>query len=231
MAANVFLLLLFAASIHCQDRIIGGTVVDPPHSRDFQVAIYVDDQGEGELPRFYCGGSVYDDTTVITAAHCCIYRVEEELIIVAGDHQISVDEGTEQVLLFRHFLCRLFIWKIFSQKRGVSEIKINEDFHYLRIENDICLLELDEPLELNEYENTFIYVPKKLTKHRYVGPVDLPEPLSPPPTPFATVSGWGSTEIGGPASDLLRQVTIPIIPDEECREDYIDLGSEFIFPG
>ncbi len=76
MAANVFLplllLLLLASSARCQDRIIGGTVVDPPHSRDFQVAIYVDDQGEGELPRFYCGGSVYDETTVITAAHCCI---------------------------------------------------------------------------------------------------------------------------------------------------------------
>ena len=111
----------------------------------------------------------------------------------------------------------------------MSEIKINEDFHYLRIENDICLLELDEPLELNEYGNTYFYLPKvqKLTKHRYVGAVDLPEPFSPPPTPFATVSGWGSTEIGGPSSDLLRQVTIPIIPDEECREDYIDFGSVY----
>ncbi len=88
------------------DRIIGGEEVEP-HSRPFQVAIYVNDTGE-ELPRFYCGGSVYDETTVITAAHCCIYNEPFEMSVVAGDHQLTVEEGTEQVgcCIDLHFMRR-----------------------------------------------------------------------------------------------------------------------------
>ena len=45
------------------ERIVGGEVVEP-HSIPFQVLIkfgnYVG-----------CGGSVYDNETIITAAHCC----------------------------------------------------------------------------------------------------------------------------------------------------------------
>ncbi len=80
------------------NRIVGGEEVDPPHSRNYQVAMYINDgSGPGGLPHFSCGGSVYDETTIITAAHCCFSRVAEELVIVAGDHQLSVNEGTEQV--------------------------------------------------------------------------------------------------------------------------------------
>ena len=36
---------------------------------------------------------------IITAAHCCDGQNFNELKVVAGDHNIKVDEGTEQVKL------------------------------------------------------------------------------------------------------------------------------------
>ena len=41
-------------------RIIGGEEIDP-HSRPFQIAIYVNDTVDSAVPRFYCGGSIYDE--------------------------------------------------------------------------------------------------------------------------------------------------------------------------
>ncbi len=32
----------------------------------------------------------------------------------------------------------------------MSEIKMHEDFQFIRTENDICLLKLEEALEMNE---------------------------------------------------------------------------------
>ena len=34
---------------------------------------------------------------VITAAHCCADQNKDQLQVVAGDHNIKLDEGTEQV--------------------------------------------------------------------------------------------------------------------------------------
>lgn len=63
-----------------------------------------------------------------------------------------------------------------------------------------------------------------ISQFRNVGPVDLPEPFSAPATPDTTVSGWGTTSVDGGLSDVLLQVTIPIVSDEECREDYRFFG-------
>ena len=40
---------------------------------------------------------------VMTAAHCCVGQVASDVRVVAGDHNLEADEGTEQVS-FWHLL-------------------------------------------------------------------------------------------------------------------------------
>ena len=72
------------------ERIIGGDEVTP-YSIPFQVSF----QTTGGF--HFCGGSVYDENTIITAAHCCDGSSASSVKIVAGEHSLRKDEGYEQV--------------------------------------------------------------------------------------------------------------------------------------
>ena len=70
---------------------------------------------------------------VISAAHCTvIWDSPEEVMVVAGEHDRSVDEGTEQTV-------------------SVVKLTVHENYGSPKsYENDIALWELGEPLEMNE---------------------------------------------------------------------------------
>ena len=90
----------------------------------------------------FCGGSIFNKTTIITAAHCCegfgkpdenndiFYWSDTE--IVAGDFNLVDKSGFEQV------------------KKIKSHI-IHPHYRHLLNQNDICLLTLKSPLEFNQY--------------------------------------------------------------------------------
>ena len=85
-----------------------------------------------------CGGSIFSETTSITAAHCCEKLAKWPYLlstkIVAGELDLSVTSGLEQV------------------RRVISSI-IHPDYNSAtlpRFQHDICLLKLESPLELNE---------------------------------------------------------------------------------
>lgn len=102
-------------------RIVGGEEVEP-YSIPYQVSF----QGDGPLGRgHFCGGSVYDETHVITAAHCC--KGAFNTLIVAGEHNLTEAEGREQV-------------------RSVTDMLVHPN--YTPYTNDICILTLENPLDL-----------------------------------------------------------------------------------
>ena len=82
--------------------------------------------------KHYCGGSIYDENTIITAAHCCdmfnFYPLNNTKI-VAGELDLVTSSGFEQV-------------------RRIKDFLMHPDFDYWNINNDICLLTLESPLEL-----------------------------------------------------------------------------------
>ena len=84
----------------------------------------------------FCGGSIYNESTIITAAHCCKVFDEgiaqlDETIIMAG--RIDIDDTVN------------------GQENSIKSYLIHPDYigignHY----NDICLLTLDLDLVFNE---------------------------------------------------------------------------------
>ena len=110
----------------------------------------------------FCGGSIYDETTIITAAHCCDgCDWTENPKVIAGDLDTSLDSGYEQV-------------------RGISNIMTHPAWLGADISfaNDLCLLTLDSPLELNDQVKSIA--------------LDEAEPV---PDTNCIVSGWGTLSV------------------------------------
>lgn len=78
----------------------------------------------------FCGGSVYNENFIITAAHCCDGESPEDVQVLAGAHNLEDFEGTEQTV-------------------DVAAINMHPDYNGFTVENDICVLELATPLKLN----------------------------------------------------------------------------------
>merc|ERR1719308_624194 len=127
LAILALALLALADTSLGEDKIVGG-VEAVPHEFPWQVSL------RRKSDNFhFCGGSVLDASTVITAAHCTvIWDSPDEVIIVAGEHNKVVDEGTEQT-------------------RDVTKLLVHESYGTPKsYQNDIALWSLAEPLEIND---------------------------------------------------------------------------------
>ncbi|KAM4748732.1 ovochymase-1 [Rhinophrynus dorsalis] len=159
-------------------RIVGGEEACP-NCWPWQIGVLF-------LKEFHCGGVLISPQWVLTGAHCVLTRDATNWDVIAGDHDRLLTEPTEQV-------------------RAVGAIKVHENFDLRTYDNDIALLWLKEPLELNNF----------------VRPVCLPsneEPLAPSSVCVAT--GWGNTlEVGRPAMRL-QQLQVPILDSNICNNSY-----------
>jgi len=161
-------------------RIVGGEPAGP-RELPFQLSL-----------RYYgthlCGASVLSRDLIVTAAHCAEVGEGDatSFSVVAGDVDRNTNEGTEQT-------------------RQVSRMVIHAEYDDMMISNDIALMWLAEPLELNEN----------------VQPIAVPAPGHTATGP-AVVSGWGALVENGGGAAVLQKVTVPIITDAECREAYGD---------
>merc|ERR1712038_91789 len=108
------------------EKIVGGDEVIP-HSIPHQVSLQYK-----FIDFHFCGGSVVNSDTIMTAAHCCDGQSASELKVVAGDHNLARDEGTEQTV-------------------DVSRIIMHPDYNPRTIYNDICILKLEKDMDINSY--------------------------------------------------------------------------------
>ena len=94
-----------------------------------------------------------------------------------------------------------------EQERKIAKIVGHESYGDDGRSNDVCILQLAEPLELNDK----------------VGPFNMPKQGEDwGAGTFAVVSGWGTLSPGGSSPDTLRAVTVPIVDREVCVEAYGD---------
>lgn len=86
--------------------------------------------------------------------------------------------------------------------RRVARVLVHPNYSTLNFDSDIALIRFNEPVRLG------------IDMH----PVCLPTPTESFAGQTAVVTGWGALSEGGPISDTLQEVEVPVLSQEECRE-------------
>lgn len=133
------------------------------------------------LDAHFCGGTILNEWFIITAAHCLIRRM-------SALPNITVCTGIDHLS------------DICSQSIAVVNVTNHHAFNNRTMENDIALLRLATPLNFSDPFIARICLPNATHS------LDYPE------TGTAVITvGWGSTQIGGTATNELRQATLKVI--------------------
>ncbi|XP_034980854.1 coagulation factor IX-like [Zootoca vivipara] len=150
------------------------------------------DSKKGEIPwqvyilnqeqKGFCGGSIINERWIVTAAHCLEYVPHT---VVAGEHNVNIEDGTEQ-------------------RRRVTRTVPHPTYNASnKYHNDIALLELDLPLEFNQYAVPICLADKEFTnsllKHS-----------------IGTVSGWGRLAFQGRLASILQVLKVKYIDRPTC---------------
>jgi secreted trypsin-like serine protease len=165
----------------------------------WQVALIVsliDDPIHG----FFCSGSIYSETWIITAAHCLVRQESRTYprgkLIVLTPEQLFVVYGTN-------------VLKSGVLRAKVAKILLHDAFNKQTFDNDIALVKLATPLTLSQ----------KATPIPVVSPVDEPKKLK-ERAPL-TVTGWGSTSAAAEHAGLpvrqLQDGLVEFVPSDKCK--------------
>lgn len=103
-----------------------------------------------------------------------------------------------------------------SRDFRVVEIRSHIDFDETTYDNDIALVKLHRKVVFNSYIWPVCMPPNGNTFEGYVG----------------IVTGWGSQFFGGPSSEILMEVPVPIWNQDDCQNMFIErIGENVLCAG
>jgi secreted trypsin-like serine protease len=183
-------------------QVVGGEPV-PNGKYPFMTSIQADTSNRSPYKEHFCGGTLIDQNSVLTAAHCVVFigRRTNESTLDYRDVRLDVGVtvlGSDQGK--RRRIDRL------------SDIRVHPDYNGGNNKFDAAVIKLSSPVNIE--------------------PIALAEPSSedsledPPGT--ATVSGWGSTVAQPPFGPgpppqypkRMREGEPPLVSDTQCETSY-----------
>ncbi|GAB1867485.1 Chymotrypsin-1-like [Camponotus japonicus] len=181
---HAFISLLFVALIYVvqgapSPRIVGGK--DAPIGKyPYQISFRLFDSHT-------CGGSIIDNSNVLTAAHCV--------------------DGMGSLLSYATIHAGTNYLNQSGDSYAVKSVTINKNYNSALIINDIALIHLATPIKYN----TVVQPIKLATSDKN---------LEGKP---CTLSGWGTTRLGGSAPNNLQEIDLIIYPQQQCKSEHSNL--------
>uniref|UniRef100_A0AAG5DIW8 Peptidase S1 domain-containing protein n=2 Tax=Anopheles atroparvus TaxID=41427 RepID=A0AAG5DIW8_ANOAO len=135
---------------------------------------------------YQCGGSLIHPSVVLTGAHCVQNKQPVQLKVRVGEWDTQTKNE-----IYPH------------QDRSVVEVVVHPEFYKGGLHNDVALLFLDSPLQLNDGIQTVCLPPQDMVFDHA--------------TCFA--SGWGKDVFGkaGTYQVILKKIDLPVVPNDKCQ--------------
>jgi trypsin len=185
--AITFLLLVAVAAAHTAPRtdmrIVGGHNVPNPNPYPWVAQLSFKCGPSGSV--FRCTGSVLQENALLTAAHCFPEDCED---VYAGVAVGRSSENPDEVV-------------------GVQSITRHQDYDAVKVENDIAVWVLSDPLTT-------------VKKYPYLPSGGVNTGLS------VIAAGYGKTSTSGSLTNILQMVTLEVQPDGYCNNVFNDYNSD-----
>ncbi|HJQ28142.1 MAG TPA: serine protease [Rubrobacter sp.] len=193
---------VFAADGQYQTSIVGGDPV-PNGKYPFMVSLQANTSGASPSKEHFCGATLIDSDSVLTAAHCVDFISAtttpltlsyREVRIVVGLTVLDSSQGEVREI------------------QSLTDISIHPRYNPRTSAFDAAVIKLNRPVDN----------PKPISLATVVSKNRLERPGS-----SARIAGWGTTKIVAPmeqnrddVSNRLRDATPPIVSDAACDRAY-----------
>jgi len=172
-----------------EPKVVGGAIA-PERAFAWQVSVGVSWITDPRAAHF-CGGTIHSSRWVITAAHCVTDTVPEDIAVAAGTTRLTAG----------------------ALRHNVRRVIVHREYDSDTFDNDIAVLELFQPLNLDETRQAIPILRRS------------DEPVVLVADKMLRVSGWGATHEGGRAVEELRYAEVPFVEREVCNRPLAYDGS------